>query len=317
MRLLLMNPFVVFAFFAWLVLVLAPALTHPSWRRLLLAVPLTLVGVLLPLFVFAFSAFLVPEWKGGCDHGWVDCFHVGKLALTPFVLWATAALYAVEVCRVAKPTARWIVLGFFFGAMVSSVCLVYGLVFCGLQKSGMAAWLLVPAYVPVWYITRAIQLMSAASFRPVAYVIASCSSLPFWFGAVVWSRRTYEALPDQAPSCFVVTAATRGHRRFVGPFVEVTHRGHLVQANQQLMTLWRFEALWRARTPRSHARFRRAYNRAGPAIARSITSPWIADLAYLALKPAEFLAGFAGRLNSGSNGNQGLSPLPLLRKTTL
>jgi hypothetical protein len=272
---------------------------------------LTLVGVLLPLIVFGLSAFLVPEWKGGCAHGWGDCFHLGKLALTPFVLWATAALYAVEVCRVTNPTERWIVLGFFFGAMVSSVCLAYGLVFCGLQMGRLAAWLLVPAYISAWYNARAIQLMKAASLNPVAFVIASCSSLPFWVGAVVWSRRTYEALPDQNPSCFVVTAATRGHRRLVGPFVQVKHGGHLVLANQQLMTLWQFEAAWRVHAPRSHARFRRAYNLIGPAIARNITSSWIADLAYLALKPAEFLACIAGRLNLGTDSDERLLPGPL------
>jgi hypothetical protein len=252
-----------------------------------------LVGVLLPLFVFAFSVFLVPEWKGGCTHGWWDCFHVGKLALTPLVLWATAALYAVEVCRVTDPTKRWIVLGFFLGALVSSGCLVYGLVCTSFGSGNLAAWLLVPGYVSVWYCARTVLLMRAAALTPTNYVTAACGSLPFWVGSLAWARYAYAALPNQPPSCFVVSAAMQGHPRLVGPFFETSRAGRSLMANRQLLTLWQFEALWRDRFPRSHSCFRRAYNRFGPSLARRITSPWAADLVYLALKPAQFLAELA------------------------
>ncbi len=280
----------------WLLLALPPALAHRSWKRFFLALPLSFVGVFLPLFVFGMSMGLVPEWKGKCSHGWIDCFHEGKLALTPLVLWATAALYAVEIWRVANRLRRWIVLGFFIGAMVSSICLVYGM-FC---NDGMLAWLLVPLYVSVWYSVRAIQLVKAAPFKPAEYVIATCGSLPFWIWAVIWSRRTYAALPDKPPDCFVVTAAMRGHRQVVGPFFEVTHGGHILQANQQLMTLWRFEAQWCVYAPRSHAGFRQIYNRLGPVVARNISGPLVADFAYFLLKPVEFLAKvFLSTVNPG------------------
>jgi hypothetical protein len=36
--------------------------------------------------------------------------------------------------------------------------------------------------------------------------------------------------------------------------------------------------------------FRKIYNHAGPVIARRMTSPWLADLTFLALKPLEWLA---------------------------
>jgi hypothetical protein len=75
------------------------------------------------------------------------------------------------------------------------------------------------------------------------------------------------------------------------------HRGRRQSANQQLRVLWQFEAVWRNRFPRSHSAFRRFYNHIGPAVARRINSPLRADLAYLALKPAEFLAGLILQLN--------------------
>ncbi len=68
--------------------------------------------------------------------------------------------------------------------------------------------------------------------------------------------------------------------------------------NQQLATLWAFEVLWRECAPQSHAVFRRGYNLVGPVIARRITSPWIADALYIALKPAELLARFLVNVSS-------------------
>jgi len=246
----------------------------------------------LPLFVFWASAFMVPEWKGACPHGWLDCFHLGKLALTPIVLWASAAWYAVEVYRVAQPTRRWIVLGFTLGASVSLLCLAFGFVSAGGTGGGEARWwLAVPFYVSVWYAARAIQLMATAGLKPAVYLWAVCSSLPFWIASYFWSRDCYQALPDHPPSCFVVTAAARGHRGLVGPFFNAPRRGNGQPANRQLLTFWRLESVWRVRAPRSHRAFRRLYNRLGPALARRITSPWTADLVYILIKPAELAAG--------------------------
>jgi hypothetical protein len=93
--------------------------------------------------------------------------------------------------------------------------------------------------------------------------------------------------------CFVVTAAGCGHRRFVGPFFEIQRHGRRIQVNQQLITLRQFEDLWRQRAPHSHRCCRFLYNRLGPAMAAQIRSPWLADLAYAAIKPAELAARLA------------------------
>ncbi len=271
------------------VLVLPAAFGERSWKRFATTFFVSAFGVMLPLFIFLFSAALVPDWKGGCRHGWLDCFHQGKLALTPLVLWATAALYAVEVSR-TKPPTRWIRLALFVGATVAGMCFLYGLLSIGGSAGTMLLWLLVPFYVTVWHAIRAYQLMAVSQFKPVTYALTFCGSMPFWIGGLIWSRRIYESLPNNPPNCFVVTAASRGHRKFVGPFYRIKRHGRTRAANQQLLTLWQLEALWSARAPRSHASFRFAYDRLGPGIARRLTSTWAADAAYVALQPAEFLA---------------------------
>lgn len=260
------------------------------WIRLFLTLVLLVMGILLPLFIFLMSAMLVSDWKGGCHLGWVDCFHAGKLALTPLVLWATAAFFAVEICRVQNRTRPWIVFGYLLGAVISSICTVFGFISVGIDGGLVALWLLVPGYVALYYSIRSVQLIKSGGYSIKSCVLAVCGSIPFWIASIIWSRKIYSALPDQPPSCFIVTAAACGHKAFVGPFVEIQHHGHRQEANQQLLTLWQLEAMWSVRAPRSHRHFRRVYNIVGPIVARRITTPFVADVAYLAIKPMEMAA---------------------------
>jgi len=274
-------------------LALPSALIKKSWKFFFLALILSAIGILIPLIVFGMSTFMAPEWKDECHHGWLDCFHLGKLALTPLVLWACVAMYALDIYRVKNRTRTWIVLGVFLGAIISSLCFVFGVV-ChgGWGWNDPFTWFLVaPFYVAVWYSIRTYQLIRATELPLYAYLGALLGSLPFWIGAVVWSRKTFEGLTERPPNaCFVVTAASRGHETLVGPFVDILHHGRQHRVNRQLLTFWQFEELWRSRAPGGHAAFRRIYNICGPTLAQHITSPWIADLAYLVLKPLEILA---------------------------
>jgi hypothetical protein len=254
------------------------------------ALVVTAFGVLIPLIVFLLSAFLVPEWKGGCSHGWLDCFHLGKLMLTPLVLWAIGALYILEIHRAKQPYSGGIVLGLFVGVVVAGGCFVYGAISIRHDWSGAVLFLLVPLYAAAWNGIRLAQIVRQSSVGPVTLLLTFIGTIPFWFAGMLWSKKFFSALPDHPPSCFVVTAAGQGHRSFVGPFLEVTHRGHNRIANHQLITLWKLEELWQAHAPFTHKSFRNIYNRVGPVLARRINSPWVADAAYLALKPVEFIA---------------------------
>ena len=98
----------------------------------------------------------------------------------------------------------------------------------------------------------------------------------------------YDRLPDEPPeNCFVVTAATRGHRNVVGSWYDNEQHRLL---NQQLLTFWRFENRLQTSLPNLHRIIRKVYNRVGPTLARMIVFRFQADLVYLLLKPAEFVA---------------------------
>lgn len=266
----------------------AAAVYRRSWLWFLASLLLSFGIIVLPLFVFIASSALIPDAKDECLHGWLNCFIMGKLALLPPAIFATATLYAVEAFRVKNRTAKWIVAGLCSGATISIVCLVYGLIVFG--NDGMGFWMLVPAYIAVWYALRTVQLVNECGSANETVWGSVLGSLPFWLGSLFWSHSTYVSLPATHQGCFVVTAASRGHKKFVGPHFAIQRKGGFVSANGQLLTLWQFEDLWSKSAPRSHRQFRSLYNRLGSVIAAQIGSPWMADATYLALKPVEVAA---------------------------
>jgi len=92
-----------------MLLALRPAVQEKSVGRFFIALIISFLVVVLPLFFFFLSSLLIPSWKGECSHGWLDCLIVGKVALAPLALVASAALYAVEVLRVKNRTRQAIV----------------------------------------------------------------------------------------------------------------------------------------------------------------------------------------------------------------
>ena len=262
----------------------------PVWVRILKSASILLALGVVPVLVFLLSTFLAPDWKGACRCGWLSGFIVGKLALTPVVLYATVALCRLELNNAIhpnQPTDRQTIGAVFCGAVTSTLCVALGF-FC-LGNSGMpeAGILTVLSYIPTWYLWRAIHLARAGLSRD--YVSPALKMSPFWIGSAVWSYYFYLRLPDSSPSCFVVTAAARGHSVLVGPQLEFEHCGKTRRATRQLIRFWQFERAWQSRSPRTHRAFRTIYNSLGPHLAARITSPWRADLVFLALKPLEWL----------------------------
>jgi hypothetical protein len=285
-------------------LALPPALLRKSWLWFLASVVLVFAGIVLPLFVFVMSAFLVPDWRGDCLYGWLDCFHPAKLALTPLVLWACAAFYAHQVLRPADRHRSWIVLGLLSGAIVSGVCLAAGLMVHAFRE-WISLWLLVPLYVAIWYAVLSVLAIKASTLGAGRYIASLSGSIPLWFASIFWSRQIYLSLPDTRPDdCFVVSAALRGHEMLVGPIMSIHVDDGVRRANSQLLAFWHLEAIWRARSPRTHRAFRRIYGRLGPLVARRIRTRLAADAVYLALKPFEWAAR-AIVTRSGGRGNGG------------
>ena len=108
------------------------------------------------------------------------------------------------------------------------------------------------------------------------------------------SLEEYARLPLEQPTtnCYIATAASRGHTWFVGSRTIRLEDGRRWQVNRQLVVLKTGEIALRVLTPRLHSWLRVVYDRIGPVLARRLGHPILADLAYLALKPIEWLTRF-------------------------
>lgn len=114
-----------------------------------------------------------------------------------------------------------------------------------------------------------------------------------WRFAILQTINYYQSLPVSPPMvCYVATASARGHQRVVHARLVQTPDGALL-VTQQLQRLKCAELALMALMPRFHASLRRFYNWMGPRLARRLTHPLLADVAYLALKPAEWVATLA------------------------
>ena len=87
----------------------------------------------------------------------------------------------------------------------------------------------------------------------------------------------------------ILYCRSRGHPFLVKPIRYGERHGHRVIVNRQLATANAFEDLLAERLPRFHRRIRAFYDAWGYPIARHIRRPWLADLVYLVMKPAEWL----------------------------
>jgi hypothetical protein len=112
-----------------------------------------------------------------------------------------------------------------------------------------------------------------------------------WRGSFLWMLHEYSRLPTSPPpDCYVSTAAARGHPRLVHGRRRVSPHGDMHVVNAQMCTLKAAELLLASLSPGAHRACRWAYDRIGPTLASALVHPLLADAAYLALKPAEWLA---------------------------
>ena len=88
---------------------------------------------------------------------------------------------------------------------------------------------------------------------------------------------------------YLCTVAARGHDWLVRPERLGRRGGLVITVNRQLATANAFEDLLHERWPRFGRRARWAYDRLGLPVSRYIRWRWLADLVYLAMKPAEWV----------------------------
>ena len=173
-------------------------------------------------------------------------------------------------------------------------------------------------------------------FIPAIFLIALIMAAPFWsfliaLRAAIWLYKSYEAkltlahglgltawlgayatawrydilkmyelyatLPPQPPpDCYIATAAAHGHPRLVRAWTVQREDAKLIQVNRQLQLLKCAELALLAIYPRWHKWLRKVYDVMGKFLARKIQNPFLADMAYLCLKPFEWLAGIILKL---------------------
>ena len=118
-----------------------------------------------------------------------------------------------------------------------------------------------------------------------------------WRYDILKMYELYAALPPQPPpDCYIATAAARGHPQFVGSWLACRATGETTRVNQQLQILKCAELALMAVQPRFHKAFRRVYDVIGKSLAQRMQNPFLADLAYLLLKPWDWLARLALRM---------------------
>jgi hypothetical protein len=106
----------------------------------------------------------------------------------------------------------------------------------------------------------------------------------------------YAALPPQPPDCYIATAAAKGHPRFVHSSAVELKSGKHLRINRQLQRLKCVELTLMVLSPGVHGFVRRVYDVVGRKLAGRIANPYLADIAYLLLIPAEWVLFFALRL---------------------
>jgi hypothetical protein len=118
-----------------------------------------------------------------------------------------------------------------------------------------------------------------------AYVVA-------WRFDILKMYELYAALPPEPPpDCYIATAAARGHPHFVRSWTVQHADGKSMQISVQLQRLKCAELGLMAVQPRLHTFLRHMYDVIGKVLAQRIQNPFLADAAYLLLKPWEWSAG--------------------------
>lgn len=118
-----------------------------------------------------------------------------------------------------------------------------------------------------------------------------------WRFDILKMYELYAVLPPQPPpDCYIATAAAQGHPQVVGSWLIRFTNGETRRVNKQLQILKCAELACMAVQPRFHRILRRGYDVAGKSLAKRIRNPYLADLAFLLLKPWAWLARFALRI---------------------
>ena len=160
---------------------------------------------------------------------------------------------------------------------------------------------------------RRFSLLQLMGWVTWCVAFASALQLTIKQSFTEYSRLPLEPAYPGYQDCYVATAAAKGYRWIVGSQSLPTAASQPVIVNQQLAIFKAAELTLRAISPSAHRWFRFIYNRLGPRAAAKLSGPLSATVAYLGLKPAEWLCRIALRILLGHRTYQLVKELYLAR----
>ena len=264
-----------------------------EFGSLLLSIQILFISLNSCFCLFVSTMAFAPDWKGSKGMGWI--FYVndglaGALLLPFYACGAWAFIYAAAFPKLAsKRPVLYFMLATNVLVSLTYVFYVWAMQFAGHRQ---LCWhLLAPGIPAIAYGLMLVALLRrefpTASKSPWQWAWIWLAS----FGAALVAKvplamHYYATLPNEPPdSCFIVTAACRGHRRIVGASFDMKLQRVV---NQQLLCFWQFEELLTNRFPNFQRFIRQIYNHIGPSVARRIRFRWQADIVYMLLKPIEW-----------------------------
>lgn len=111
-----------------------------------------------------------------------------------------------------------------------------------------------------------------------------------WTQTSDWTLSQQIAPPNvEMDEHYLCTVAAAGHRKVVKPHRMGVRHGHRVTVNRQLCIANAFEQIMEERIPTIHRWVRGLYDTYGYPFAKKVRSPYLADIIYVLMKPAEYL----------------------------
>jgi hypothetical protein len=223
-------------------------------------------------------------------------YALGSFAYVILLTWifpfVCSFLYRRAVARWTAPRVNKVLLILGLGViLISALVTRAGVPFFILVGLTMAApfWcFLLAVRASIWLIkTCETRITSPRGLGLAAWASAY---LVAWRYDLLKMYELYAALPPEPPpDCYIATAAARGHPEFVHSWI-IRRNGKPIYVNVQLQRLKCAELAMMAVNPRLHKLLRKMYDVNGKFLALRIQNPLMADVAYLLLKPWEWLA---------------------------
>lgn len=212
------------------------------------------------------------------------CFIVFVSPLGVGIPWAI--IYGFYVAAKNYDWGKWLaMIAIVLGLLASPFLCILALLFS--TPWAVASYLAMTGLIFTYRNKEVFQFSLAQLLGFVTWFGSYCAA---WRMAYLLVLEEYAKLPTVEPErCYFCSATARGHRRWVKGEDYLAADGRIFLVNDQLRRFKAFEILLVAICPKWHRCCRSIYDCVGPIMAKTLIHPLLADAAYVALKPLEWL----------------------------